>query len=411
MTQARSSAVPRERGDLDEAEVSPLELFFDLVFVFALTQVTAFMAHEISAGHGIEGLVRGVLILALLWWAWTGYAWLANVSDVEEPPLKLTMLVGMSAMFVLALCIPEAFEDGSGGLDGPLVLALAYLLVRAMHFVMFWLVAREDPTLRGQLARFAPSVAGSSIVLVVASQFHGDTQTALWALALVVDYVGTWLGGASGWRLPSPGHFSERHGLIVIIALGESIVAIGVGVAELPISWPILVAAALGLLLASAMWWAYFDVSALLGERALATEPVETRARLGRTAYSFAHLPLVAAVVVAALGMKKVLEYVGNTDEHDLSDPLKGVALGALVGGVAAYLLAHVLFKWLVAHSVSAFRLGAVGVLLVLWAPIKGVPALGQLGTVAGVVVATLLVESVVFAESRREIRRELMHR
>ena len=214
--------------------------------MFALTQVTAFMAHEIDAGHGLEGLVRGVMIFAMLWWAWTGYAWLSNVSDVEQPALKLTMLVGMSAMFVIALCIPEAFTDGPGGLDGPLVLALAYLLVRAMHFLMFWLVAREDPTLRGQLARFAPSVAGSSIVLLVASQFEGDTQTALWALALVVDYVGTWLGGASGWRLPSPGHFSERHGLIVIIALGESIVAIGVGVGALPITWPILVAAALG---------------------------------------------------------------------------------------------------------------------------------------------------------------------
>ena len=384
VTQARSSAVPAERGDLDEAEVSPLELFFDLVFVFALTQVTAYMAHEIDAGHGLEGLVRGVMILALLWWAWTGYAWLANVSSVEQPALKLTILVGMSAMFVLALCIPEAFEDGDGGLDGPLVLALAYLLVRAMHFVMFWLVAREDPTLRGQLARFAPSVAGSSIVLIVASQFEGDTQTALWALALVVDYVGTWLGGASGWRLPSPGHFSERHGLIVIIALGESIVAIGVGVGELPITWPILVAAALGLLLASAMWWAYFDVSALLGERALATEPVETRARLGRTAFSFAHLPLVAAVVVVALGLKKVLEYVSDTEQHDLSDPLKGVALGALVGGVAVYLAAHVLFKWLVIHKVSRLRLGAVAVLLVLWVPIKGVPALGQLGVGPG---------------------------
>jgi low temperature requirement protein LtrA len=409
VTQASSSAVPHEREDLDEAEVSPLELFFDLVFVFALTQVTAFMAHEIDAGHGVEGLVRGVMILAMLWWAWTGYAWLANVSSVEQPALKLTILVGMSAMFVIALCIPEAFDDGDGGLDGPLVLALAYLLVRAMHFLMFWLVARVDETLRGQLARFAPSVAGSSIVLIVASQFEGGTQTALWAFALVVDYLGTWLGGSSGWRLPAPGHFSERHGLIVIIALGESIVAIGVGVGELPITWPILVAAALGLLLASSMWWAYFDVSALLGERALATEPVETRARLGRTAFSFAHLPLVAAVVVVALGLKKVLEYVSDTDHHDLSDPLKGVGLGALVGGVAVYLAAHVLFKWLVVHTVSWMRLGAVGVLLALWVPITGVSALSQLGFVAGVVAATLVTESLVFAESRREIRRELM--
>ena len=177
----------------------------------------------------------------------------------------------MSAMFILALTIPEAFDDGEGGLNGPIVLAVCYLLVRVCHFGIFMIVAQEDDGLRAQLVRFAPSVVGSTIVLLVASQFSGWAQTALWALALVVDYVGTALGGAAGWRLPAPGHFSERHGLITIVALGESIVAIGVGVAELPISWPIIIASALGLILVSAMWWAYFDVSALLGEHALAS--------------------------------------------------------------------------------------------------------------------------------------------
>jgi low temperature requirement protein LtrA len=410
VTDTRPSARPVERGDLDEVEVSPLELFFDLVFVFALTQVTAYMAHEIDMGHGVEGLVRGVLLLMLLWWSWVGWSWLCNVTDVEAPTVKMTMLAGMSALFVVALCIPEAFEDGDGGLHGPLVLALAYFMVRAMHFLMFWLVAREDADLRRQLGRFAPTVAGSSIVLVVASQTEGNTQTALWALALVADYVGTWLGGSSGWRLPSPGHFSERHGLIVIIALGESIVAIGVGVAELPITWPILVAALVGLVLASAMWWAYFDVSALVGERALAAEPAETRPRLARTAFTFAHMPMIVAIVVTALGLKKVLEYVGDTGHHDLADPLKGVALGALVGGVAVYLLAHVAFKRVVAGELNPVRLTAAAVLLAAWAPLVKVPALGQLGVVTGVVVAALVVETVVFAERRREIRAEHAH-
>ncbi len=404
MTQTRS-ARPVERGDGDEVTVSPIELFFDLVFVFALTQVTAYMAHEVDAGHGLEGLLRGVLVLMLLWWSWVGWSWLCNVTDVEAPALKMTTLAGMSALFVVALCIPEAFDDGEGGLQGPLVLALAYFMVRAMHFLMFWLVSRDDETLRRQLGRFAPTVAGSSIVLVIASQTEGDTQTALWFLAIVADYVGTWLGGASGWRLPSPGHFSERHGLIIMIALGESIVAIGVGVAALPITWPILIASVLGLVLASAMWWAYFDVSALIGERALADEPVETRARLARTAYTFAHMPMVVAIVVSALGLKKVLEYVADSDDHDLSDPLKGVALGALVGGVVAYLLAHVIFKWLVARELNPVRLGAAAALLLAWAPLMSVGAIVQLAVVTAVVVAALVVESVVFAERRREIR------
>jgi low temperature requirement protein LtrA len=404
------SARPVEREDLEEVGVSPLELFFDLVFVFALTQVTAYMAHEIDDGQGQLGLLRGVLLLMLLWWSWIGWSWLCNVTDVEAPALKMTMLAGMSSLFVIALCIPEAFDDGPGGLDGPLVLALAYLAVRGLHFLMFWLVAREDASLRGQLTRFAPTVAGSSVVLIFASQAEGDTQTALWAFALVADYVGTWLGGASGWRLPSPGHFSERHGLIIIVALGESIVAIGVGVAELPITWPILAAAALGLLLASAMWWAYFDVSALIGERALASEPAETRARLGRAAYTFAHMPMIVAIVVAALGLKKVTEYVSHTDEHDLSDPLKGVALGALVGGVVVYLLAHVVFKWLVARELNPVRLGAAALLLAAWALLMQVPALGQLAVVTGILVAALVVEAVVYAEHRRTIRSEHTH-
>jgi low temperature requirement protein LtrA len=396
----------RIRPDLQQAAVNPLELFFDLVFVFALTQVTAFMADELS-GHG---LLRGVLIISLLWWAWTGYAWLANVASPDEPEIKLALLVSMSAMFVLALTIPEAFHDGPGGLDGPVVLAFCYLLVRVCHFVMFMVVAQEDPGLRAQLLRFAPSVVGSTIVLLVASQFTGWSQTALWVLALVVDYVGTALGGASGWRLPAPGHFSERHGLITIVALGESIVAIGVGVAQLPITWPIIIASGLGLLLVSAMWWAYFDVSALLGEHALASEPAETRARLGRNAFSFAHYPLVVGIVLVALGLKKVLEYVGDTEKHTLADPLKGVALAALVGGVVVYLLAHVVFKRLTVHTWSSIRLATAAALLLAWPLLGKVPAMGQLAVVAALLLACLVVESVVHAEDRRKIRAELAH-
>jgi low temperature requirement protein LtrA len=395
---------PLIRDEQAQARVTPLELFFDLVFVFALTQVTAYMADELNW----QGILRGALMIMLLWWAWTGYAWLANVASAEEPPIKLAILAGMSAMFVLALCIPEAFDDAPGGLNGPVVLALCYLLFRFMHFVMFMIVARDDPGLRGQLLRFAPSVLVGSAVLLVASQFDGWEQTALWMLALVADYVGTALGGFSGWRLPAPGHFSERHGLIVIVALGESIVAIGVGVAKEPISWVIILASLLGLVLASAMWWAYFDVSALLGEHALASEPPETRVQLARNAYSFGHVPLAVGIVLVALGLKEVLLYVSDSSHHELTEPLPRVALTALVGGVVVYLLGHVVFKWLTVHSVSVVRLAAAGILLLAIPVIAGRPALLQLGVVALIVVCAVLIESVVFAESRRKIRAEL---
>ena len=394
------------RQDQEQATVTSLELFFDLVFVFALTQVTAFMADELSW----QGILRGALVLMLLWWAWTAYAWLANIASTEERSIQLAILAGMAAMFVLALCIPEAFDDLPGGLQGPVVLAVCYLIFRAMHLVMYMILSREDAEFRKQVLRFAFSVAVSTALLLLASQFEGWQQTGLWTLALLADYVGTALGGFRGWRLPSPGHFSERHGLIIIIALGESIVAIGVGVAKEPITWVIIAASMLGLVLSSALWWAYFDVSALLGEHALATEPAETRARLARNAYSFAHLPLMLGIVLGAFGLNEVLLYVSDSSHHSLTDPLPTVALAALVGGVVTYLLGHVIFKWLTVHTLSVVRLAAAGVLLLSIPLIAGLPALVQLAIVTVIVVCAVLIESLVFAESRRKIRAELSH-
>jgi low temperature requirement protein LtrA len=395
---------PLIRQEEEHAVVTPLELFFDLVFVFALTQVTAFMADELS-WHGI---LRGVLVLMLLWWAWTGYAWLANVASAEERPIKLAILAGMAAMFVLALCIPEAFDDLPGGLSGPVVLAVCYLLFRTMHLVMFMIISREDAGLRKQVLRFALSVAASSVVLLIASEFEGWLQTGLWMLALLADYVGTALGGFRGWRLPSPGHFSERHGLIIIVALGESIVAIGVGVAQEPITLVIVAASVLGLLLSSALWWAYFDISALLGEHALVNEPPETRARLARNAYSYVHMPLLLGVVLVAFGLKEVLLYVSDSSHHSLADSLPAVALAAMVGGVVLYLLGHVIFKWLTVHDISVVRLVAAGVLLAAIPLIVAMPALIQLAVVAFIVTCAMVVESVLFAEARRKVRAEL---
>ncbi|HSE56391.1 MAG TPA: low temperature requirement protein A [Nocardioidaceae bacterium] len=384
-----------------DATVTPLELFFDLVFVFALTQVTAMMADDLSG----EGVLRGMLILALLWWSWTGYAWLSNVVRADEGAVRLVLITAMAAMFVLALTIPEAFDDLPGGLHGPVVLAVCYFGFRLMHLVMFWVIARDDPGLRAQLLRFTPSMVGGTAMLLVASTLDGTAQTLAWAAALLADYLGTLLGGSAGWRLRSPSHFAERHGLILIVALGESIVAIGVGVAQLPISVPIVVASVLGLTLASALWWTYFDMSALKGERALAEEPEATRAALARDAYSYFHMPLVAGVVLTALGLKKVLEYVGDFSDHELSDPLKGVALYALFGGVVIYLLGHVGFKWRTGHEIGLSRLVPALVLTALVPVAALVPALAALALLTTVMVATVGFETWRYAEHRRRLR------
>jgi low temperature requirement protein LtrA len=387
----------------EEASATPLELFFDLVFVLALTQVTAYLADHLT----VEGVVRGLLLVALLWWSWTGYAWLGNVVRADEGVVREVMLVAMATMFVFALAIPEAFDDLPGGLYGPVVVPVCYLVFRLLHLTMFWIVSRDDPGLRRQVMRFAPSVLTATLILLIAAGTTGTTQTALWAVALAADYVGTLLGGASGWRLPSARHFAERHGLIVIVALGESIVAIGVGIAELPISWPIIVGSLLGLAVAAALWWVYFDVTAVLAERALAAESDADRARLARDAYSYLHLPLITGIVLLALGLKKVLEYVGDSQEHDLTEPLTGVSLFALVGGVALYLVGHVAFKWRTQHELYWPRLIAAAALVVVSPLLSQVPALVSLAAVALVLVALVAFETIHYAELRTQIRHE----
>jgi low temperature requirement protein LtrA len=386
-----------------EASVTPLELFFDLVFVLALTQVTAYLADHLTA----EGVIRGLLLVALLWWSWTGYAWLGNVVRADEGIVREVMLAAMATMFIFALAIPEAFDDLPGGLYGPIVVPVCYLVFRLLHLTMFWIVSRRDPGLRRQVMRFAPSVLVATTILLIAAGTTGPTQTMLWAVALAADYIGTLLGGSSGWRLPAATHFAERHGLIIIVALGESIVAIGVGIAELPISWPIIIGSVLGLCVAAALWWVYFDVTAAMAERALAEEPEASRPRLARDAYSYLHLPLIAGIVLLSLGLKKVLEYVGDSQEHDLADPLTGVSLYALVGGVVIYLVGHVAFKLRTQHELYWPRLIAAAVLVTVIPLLSQLPALGSLAIVALVPVALVAYETVHNAELRARIRHE----
>jgi low temperature requirement protein LtrA len=389
----------------EQATVTPLELFFDLVFVFALTQVTEWMSQDTSA----EAVARGVLIIMVMWWCWVAYSWLGNVVRADEGVARLGMLVAMAAVFVQAITIPEAFYDLPGGLHGPLVFAYCYFIVRAVHIAMFWLVSRDDPQLRGQVLRFVPSMLAGTVLLLIASQTTGTMQTLLWLAALVGDYVGTLIGGTD-WRLRSARHFSERHGLIIIVALGESIVSIGVGVAHLPISWPIIIGSALGLAVTGAMWWAYFDVTALITERALAASRGAHLIRLARGGYSFMHMPMMIGIILMALGLKKVLSYIGGEDGHTLADPIYGIPLAALCGGAALYLLAHVAFTRYVAGRLKVERLVAVVLLLALIPLAAMLPAIVALALLAVVLSALVGYETLRYAEQRRQIRHEANH-
>jgi low temperature requirement protein LtrA len=395
--------------------VTPLELFFDLVFVYALTQVTALMADDLTW----RGLGRGLLVLALLWWCWCCYAWLGNTVRADEGVVRVALFAVMATMFVVAVTIPEAFVDLRGGLSGPVVFAACYLVVRVLHLVIYWHAARGDEGLRRQVLRAALPMLGGATLLFTAALLPqqlsadphrvGAIRTLLWVLALAVDYGGIMAIGARGWRIFSAAHWTERHGLIIIVALGESLVAIGVGVTALPISWPIIVAAFLGLAVAAALWWAYFDVVAIAAERVLARAEGAERAALGRDSYTYLHLPMVAGIILLALGFKKVLAYVGDGTHHTLADPLHGLGLLALYGGVIMYLLGHLGFRLRNMRSVNRPRLAATVLLVALLPVADHLPALAALGLLAAVCVGMVVAEVVLFGAARRELRDEFL--
>ena len=397
----RARIVPTQEGH----GVTTLELFFDLVFVFAITQVTALMAEDL----GWRGVLRGLVLLALLWFVWCSYAWLGNQAHADEGIVRAAVIAAMAAMFLAALAIPEAWQDEGGGIRAPVVLAGAIALVRLLHLSVYAVAALGDADLRRQLLRTAIPVSVAVTLLVVGALIGGATQTVLWALALLIDYSGVYASG-TGWRLPSPEHFAERHGLIIIIALGESIIAVGVGVLDLPLTVPIAAAALLGLALSVALWWLYFDVVAPVAERELRRRDGVERVRLARDSYTYLHFPMVAGVIYLALGLKKVAEYVGDTSHHSLTDPLPATALWAMYGGVAAYLIAHLAFRLRNVGSINRPR--AVVALVVLVAPLAvgDLPALAALGVLAGLLVALIAFEVIRYAEARAAVRAETHH-
>jgi low temperature requirement protein LtrA len=329
----------------DEHEVTPLELFFDLVFVFALTQVTSLLVHD-PTWHGV---LRGLLVLAAIWWAWTGYAWLTSTIDVDEGGVGLVMLTSMAMLLGVALAVPTAFGNDA------LLFGVSFLAVRVLHLVLYARVGRDDSDLRRALLRVAPTELVGASLLVGAAFVGGDVRLGVWVLALAIDYLGpTVLGLGEGWRVAAE-HFAERHGLVVLIALGESIIAIGVG-AGLQLVTGVIVGAALGIVVVSALWWLYFDVAAIFARTRLAQARGVERARLARDAYSYLHLPLVAGIVFFAFGLETTLHHL-----HRALDLIPAVALCA---GVALYLLGHVAFLRVTTGRI--FRRRTAGAVLLL---------------------------------------------
>jgi len=382
--------LPRLQTVKREAEqVTPLELFFDLVFVLAITQCTALMADNLAW----TGVLQALAVLAVLWWSWVGYAWLTSVVDPEEGAVRLVMFAAMAGLLVAALCVPQAFGDLA------LTFAIAYGVVRGSHIGLFVLASRDQPEFRRSVVGLGIGTAIGVGLLVTASFFDGWTQAMLWAVAIVLDVGEPYLFGAEGWQLHAE-HFAERHGLIVIIALGESIVAIGVGAAG-EVNAGVIVAAVLGIGLAALQWWAYFDVVAIVATDRLASlPPGREQNTMARDSYSYLHFPMVAGIVLVALGLKKTLEHTG--------DPLKSVAAVALAGGAALYLLAHVAFRLRNLGTLNVQRLVLAGLLLALIPVGMHVPALATVALVTCLYAALIGYEATHFATERDQIRHQL---
>jgi low temperature requirement protein LtrA len=374
-----------EGEDEPEHPVTPLELFFDLVFVFALTQVTGFMSDDPTwAGVG-----KGMLILAALWWTWGAYAWLTNEIDPDEGSARLAVFGAMGALFVAALAVPHAFDSDA------VLFGLAYFAVRVMHIVLF-AEATPHVDVRQAAFRLARTAIPGPALIVVAGFLDGGAQIACWLLALTIDYAGPYVFGVRGFSV-SADHFAERYGLIVIIALGESIVAIGIGAAGIELEPLVVTAAVLGLALACAMWWAYFDILALVARRKLVEAHGHARARLARDSFSYLHLPMFAGIVLVALGAKKVLAHV--------DEPLETVPAFALCGGVALYLLSHDAIRYRSVRTINPRRCLAAATSAALIPVAVRVDGVVAIALVAAVCTALIAYETLRFRTARAQMR------
>ena len=310
------------------------------------------------------------------------------MSAEKAIPARLLIFTAMAAVFVASLAFPGAF--GAYGV----IFGAAYLVVQLLQLLLYALATGREPERRVFL-RLAPGFLGTPALLVVAGFLDGFAQGALWATALAVGYGVPIILGVSGFRI-HPRHFAERYGLVIIIALGESIVAVGVGASGVGLG-PWVIAAVLGIALAAALWWAYFDLLMLTAERRLSEASGEERARLARDSYSYLHLPMVAGVIFAGLGIEQTLAHVGN--------PLDTIPAAALCGGVALYLLGHNAFRLRDEGSVSVPRLIVTILCLALIGVAVSVPSLITLAILTVLLCGLVALETATSREFRRELR------
>lgn len=357
--------------------VSTLELFFDLVFVYTITQVTHLVAHA----HGAGDLARAFLLLAVVWWMFGGYAWLTNNLGTRDTLVRVLLIAAMAGFLVMSLSIAEV-----AGRDG-VAFGVAYLFVTVTHAVMFTCAPNASARAIYRVAPFNVLGAG----LVIATGFVGGVwNLVLWAAALAALMVTALLRAERRFEI-RPAHFAERHGLIVIIALGESVVGIAVGAGEVPVGPALAAVVSLGLALVASLWWSYFAHDDARAEEVMTNATGGERARLALQVYWFAHLLMIAGIVVAAAGLEGVVAALGHAAEPGTAE-----MLGA---GVALYLVGEAAFRrWLCLGPIS-LRLAAATLCA------AGIVVGRQAGGVAQLAVMVAILVAMLVAEPRLAAR------
>ena len=370
----------------EERKTSYLELFFDLVFVFAFTQVTALILEDTS----VEGFLRSSLVLAMVWWAWSAYTWMTNAIDIENAVTRLLMFTAMAAGFFMALAVPDAFQDEAAWF------AVAYFVVRVLNSALYAWGVRDSPgTLRAVL-RLTPWFLVAAVVALVGGFVDPDYRAWFWLASLAIDVAGTLTVARAEWRV-SPSHFAERFGLIVIIALGESIVAIGIGTSEVTRDATYVASVVVAFAGVAALWWAYFDFTAVAAERALRRASPQARGPLARDIFTYFHYPIVLGIIFYAVAAKKTLQ--------EPLEPLSEPGRWALGLGVAAFFMGFALMRFRVVRRIAWERIAAAATALALAVLLDGTDAVVALGVVILVVLLSVVVETARLRELRAQIR------
>ena len=361
------------------ARVSTLELFFDLVFVFTITQLT----NVLVSGGDVVAIAQVVVMFAAIWWMYDAYAWLTNAIATDHLRHRLLLIGGMGGFLVISLAVPQAF-DGEG-----LVFGLGWAVVVALHGAMY--VRGTSFSEVRAILRIIPFSLVGVVLLIVGGVLGGDVQWVAWGLTAALVWITPWVASVEGFVV-QPRHFVERHGLVVIVALGESIVVIGAA-SNLELDASVVLVALLALALSASLWWVYFSDEGAV-EEAMVEAPEEKRPLLALTAFGYWHFGLLLGIVAIAAGLKKAV--------GDPYEPLGSLIAVELAAGTALFLLCEVGFRRTLGIGRSGIRIAAAVAALATIPLGTELDAKAEIGALAGIVALALAVEGVVVKKGRR---------